>query len=82
MKKVLIFLITVYQKVLSPDKGFIPFIFRKNKPTCIYYPTCSEYAKEAIEIHGSLKGMRLGIARIARCNPFHAPGVDPVPPKK
>ena len=80
MKKILIFLIGLYQKLLSPDRGLIPAIFGRTKPVCIYYPSCSEYAKEAIKLHGVWKGVRLGIARIGRCNPFHEPGVDPVPP--
>ncbi len=81
MKTILIPLITFYQKVFSPDQGFLPALFGRNKPVCIYYPTCSEYMKQAIITHGTLKGLRLGIARIGRCNPFHEPGVDPVPPK-
>ena len=79
MKKIIIFLITGYQKVLSPDTGFLPSLFGRNKPTCIYYPTCSEYAKEAINEYGVLKGGRMALARIGRCTPFHSPGVDPVP---
>ena len=82
MKKPILFLITVYQKVLSPDTGFLPALFGRNKPTCTYYPTCSEYAKEAIVEHGVLRGGKMAIARIGRCNPFHSPAVDPVPKKK
>ncbi len=81
MKQTIIFLIGVYQKVFSPDTGFIPTLFGRNKPTCIYYPTCSVYAKEAIEEYGVLKGGRMAVARIGRCNPFHSPGVDLVPKK-
>ncbi len=47
--------------------------------TCIYEPTCSEYASEAIQIHGPARGMWMGIKRIARCNPFTTGGLDPVP---
>lgn len=47
--------------------------------TCIYQPTCSEYAAEAIETHGAFKGMWMGAKRIARCNPFKTGGWDPVP---
>ncbi len=47
--------------------------------TCIYQPTCSEYAAEAIEIHGVIKGSWMGTKRIARCNPFKTGGLDPVP---
>ncbi len=51
-------------------------------PKCRYYPTCSQYALEAIEVHGVFKGMLLAIGRLMRCNIFFPGGVDPVPPKK
>ena len=68
MKKVFIYLIEKYQKNISPILG-------KN---CKYYPTCSEYTKQAIKKYGSLKGSYLGIKRIFRCNPFSKGGYDPV----
>jgi len=58
-----------YQKVLSP-------VFGGN---CRYYPTCSQYTYEAIEIHGLGKGSGLGFKRICRCHPWHEGGHDPVP---
>ncbi|MCL1595323.1 MAG: membrane protein insertion efficiency factor YidD [Actinomycetia bacterium] len=61
--------IRAYQKVLSP-------LFGNN---CRYYPTCSHYTYEAIEIHGAAKGSWLGVRRISRCHPFHDGGLDPVP---
>ena len=61
--------IVVYQRVLSPFIG----------PTCRFYPSCSQYAKEAVLKHGPLRGVSLGIRRIARCNPWNPGGVDPVP---
>ena len=79
MKQVSILLITFYQKALSPDTGFLPKIFGKSKPTCIYYPTCSEYTKQAIVKYGFFKGWGMGISRIRRCTPFHEPKVDLVP---
>ncbi len=45
---------------------------------CRYYPTCSEYMLEAVEKHGALKGVWLGLKRLFRCHPFHAGGFDPV----
>ena len=59
-----------YQKYLSALKG---------RATCIYTPTCSQYAIEAIEKHGVLKGGLLAAWRILRCNPFSKGGYDPVP---
>ena len=52
------------------------------KPRCRFYPTCSNYMIEAVEIHGAWKGFWLGVWRILRCNPFGPSGWDPVPPKK
>jgi uncharacterized protein len=68
MKKFLIFLINLYRKYISPLK----------KPCCRFYPTCSQYAIEAIEKYGSLKGGFMSIKRILKCNPFHPGGYDPV----
>lgn len=64
--------IIFYRKVISPLKP----------PTCRFYPTCSAYALEAIEVHGAAKGTWLAVRRIAKCHPFHPGGVDLVPPRK
>ncbi|QLB20626.1 membrane protein insertion efficiency factor YidD [Vespertiliibacter pulmonis] len=50
-------------------------------PRCRFYPTCSQYALEAIQLHGAFKGGWLSIKRIMRCNPLSEGGEDPVPPK-
>ena len=71
MKKVIIASIKGYQKGISP-------LFQ---PSCRYYPTCSQYAIEAIEKHGAIKGTVMGTARILRCHPFIKGGYDPVPKK-
>jgi len=62
-------IIRVYQYTLSPLLG----------PSCRFYPSCSEYAHQAIMRHGPLKGLFLSVKRILRCHPFHPGGVDPVP---
>ncbi|MCR5485262.1 MAG: membrane protein insertion efficiency factor YidD [Clostridiales bacterium] len=51
-------------------------------PMCRYNPTCSQYALEAIEIHGAFKGTLLAVRRLLRCNVLFPGGYDPVPPKK
>lgn len=50
--------------------------------SCRFVPTCSEYALEALRIHGPIKGICLAIKRIIKCNPWGAHGYDPVPPQK
>ena len=61
--------IRLYQRFISP---MLP-------ASCIYTPTCSQYAVEAIRRHGIVKGGWLAVRRIVRCNPLHAGGYDPVP---
>lgn len=73
IKRAMIFLIRTYQLTISP---------RFSHGSCRYRPTCSQYAIEAIEIHGIFKGTLLAVRRILRCNPFFKGGWDPVPPKK
>lgn len=70
IKRLMLFLIRFYRKYLSP---------LKIHTHCIYVPTCSEYALEAIEKYGALKGGILTAWRILRCNPFSKGGFDPVP---
>lgn len=60
-----------YQKYLSPLKA---------APTCRFSPSCSSYALEALRIHGAIRGSALAVARVAKCQPFHPGGFDPVPP--
>ena len=71
MKKVMIYMIRWYQKHISC------WLEAKNIH-CKYYPSCSEYTKQAIEKYGAGKGMILGIYRILRCNPFSKGGSDPL----
>lgn len=71
MKAFLLALIEGYRLLLSPFFG----------TQCRYYPTCSAYAREAIETHGAARGTWLAVKRVLRCHPWHAGGVDPVPPR-
>jgi uncharacterized protein len=70
MRALAVLLIRIYQWTVSPLRG----------PTCRFYPSCSQYALEAVQRFGVLKGAALSVARLARCHPFHPGGYDPVPP--
>src|SRR6202042_3017794 len=66
---VLVMLLTGYRRLVSPLLG----------PRCRFYPSCSAYALEAVQVHGALRGSWLATRRLSRCHPFHAGGLDPVP---
>lgn len=70
VKTILIGAIRFYRRAISP---WTP-------PACRYIPTCSEYAQEALERHGTVRGSWLALRRILRCHPFGGHGPDPVPP--
>lgn len=72
MQLILLFFLRTYQLCISPFLG----------QNCRFYPTCSQYAMEAISTHGCVKGLFLAIGRLCKCHPWHAGGFDPVPPKK
>ena len=65
----LMLLLTGYRTFISPLLG----------PRCRFYPSCSAYALEAVQVHGALRGSWLAARRLSRCHPFHAGGLDPVP---
>ncbi|YAI81706.1 MAG: membrane protein insertion efficiency factor YidD [cyanobacterium endosymbiont of Rhopalodia sterrenbergii] len=69
MKNILLLLIQIYRRSISP---LFP-------PSCRFQPTCSQYSLEAIKKFGAIKGTWLTIRRILRCNPLHPGGYDPVP---
>ncbi len=68
--KALRVLLRAYQLVVSPLVG----------PACRFTPSCSEYAREAIDVHGPTHGSWLAVRRVCRCHPFGGAGFDPVPP--
>jgi putative membrane protein insertion efficiency factor len=69
-RKVLIVILAGYKRLISP---LLP-------SACRFYPTCSQYMSEAIEVHGAGRGVWLGMKRLGRCHPFHEGGTDLVPP--
>jgi putative membrane protein insertion efficiency factor len=69
MKFLLIAALTAYRYLISPFLG----------ANCRFYPSCSEYAREAIERHGAWRGSLLALRRLGRCHPWHDGGYDPVP---
>lgn len=71
MKKIIIKIIEWYQKHIS-------LWLQQKHINCKFYPTCSEYTKQAVEKYGAIKGIRLGVWRILRCNPFSKGGYDPL----
>ena len=70
MKKILLGGVKLYKGIVSPYKGNVK---------CKFYPTCSDYAMEAVEKYGSKKGSLMAMKRFLRCNPFSKGGFDPVP---
>ena len=66
--RVLSGMIRLYQRLLSPSLG----------RNCRFLPTCSQYAREAIETHGAFRGSILALRRLGRCHPLHPGGYDPV----
>jgi uncharacterized protein len=69
MKSLLLGALRVYQYVVRPMLG----------ANCRFHPSCSDYAREAIERHGAIRGASLALRRIGRCHPWHPGGYDPVP---
>lgn len=69
VRKFLVLLIAGYKRLISP---LLP-------SACRFYPTCSQYMTEAIEVYGPGRGIWLGLKRLGRCHPFREGGVDPVP---
>lgn len=69
MRSLILVMLRGYRYVVSPLLG----------PRCRFYPTCSEYAIEAVERHGAARGAWLAIRRVGKCHPWHEGGVDPVP---
>lgn len=72
MKHVLVALLRVYRFAISPMYGQV----------CRYHPSCSAYALEAVQVHGSVRGSWLAVRRLGRCHPWAAGGLDPVPPRR
>jgi len=76
MKTILLFIIKIYQKAISPDTGALSFIYPKG--CCRFYPRCSDYSYQAINKYGAIKGIFLSLKRLIRCHPFNHGGFDPL----
>jgi putative membrane protein insertion efficiency factor len=70
MTRLLVWLLRGYKLLVSPMLG----------QNCRFYPSCSTYAIEALQVHGAARGGWLAVRRVCRCHPWNAGGVDPVPP--
>ena len=81
LKPFILWGIKKYQKYLSFDQGLLRTIFFQNsqRKVCRHNPFCSEYTYMAVDKHGVIKGLVLGLKRILKCNPFNPGGYDPVP---
>ena len=71
MQFMLIAIIKIYKYFISPLLG----------DRCRFYPSCSSYSLEALQLHGAIIGSYLSLKRLLRCHPFHEGGIDPVPEK-
>ncbi|MGA8850840.1 MAG: membrane protein insertion efficiency factor YidD [Aeromicrobium sp.] len=72
MRYILVALLRAYRFAISPLYGDV----------CRYYPSCSAYALESVQVHGSIRGLWLASRRLARCHPWARGGLDPVPPHR
>ncbi len=72
LARVFMGLIWAYRKFISPMLA----------PRCRFYPSCSAYALEVMQVHGAGRGSWLAVRRLSRCHPFHPGGLDPVPPPR
>jgi hypothetical protein len=79
MKKTILYVIRLYQKIFSPDSGIIRQSGLVRGPSCSFYPTCSDYMIQAITKYGVAGGFLLGAKRIIRCHPWQKEHFDPVP---
>ena len=73
---VVIVVIVLYQKTISPDHGILRYVYRTHH--CRFFPSCSDYAIQSLRQYGLMRGIMLSVKRIVRCNPFCVSGYDPV----
>ncbi len=76
MKHIILAVLRFYQRVLSPDRGFLRYLFPTTRGYCRMQPSCSEYMILSVEKFGVLRGVFRGIIRILRCNPWQKNLID------
>jgi uncharacterized protein len=76
--RILVGVITLYQKILSPDTGLPHRLGLVRTRVCVFYPTCSEYAKEALLRYGPVRGIPKIVRRLLRCHPWQTKHIDPL----
>jgi putative membrane protein insertion efficiency factor len=81
MTQLLVLLVRVYQVLMRPVLAALALVLAGPDlgPRCRYYPSCSDYAIEALHVHGGIRGLGLAVRRIVRCHPWASGGVDLVP---
>lgn len=78
LRKINLFFIKIFTKIIEIYQKYMSPIISRNGIHCKYYPTCSEYTKQAIIKYGCVLGLTKGIKRILKCNPFSKGGYDPL----
>ena len=72
----------IVRVLVAAVRGYQTYVSPALPPSCRFYPSCSAYALEALQVHGALRGTGLTLWRLLKCAPWHPGGIDPVPPSR